>query len=137
MNSGTVVVDASTLVAAVIDSASVGNQARQRLQGRRRVAPFLVDAETGHALRGLVLRGTLDTRVAGAARLRAERMVHRRLPHHGPLADRAWQLRHSLTFYDALYLALAESLGCPLITADQRIQRAHPSHELIQTIPAD
>ncbi|MCQ3808450.1 MAG: type II toxin-antitoxin system VapC family toxin [Acidimicrobiaceae bacterium] len=137
MNSATVVVDASALVAAVTDSASVGSQARQRLKGCRRVAPFLVDAETGHALRRLVLRGTLESRVAGAARLRAERMVHRRLPHHGPLADRAWQLRHSLTFYDALYLALAESLECPLITADQRIERAHPSHDLIQTIPID
>ena len=61
----------------------------------------------------------------------------RPLSHHGTLAARAWQLRHSLTFYDALYLALAESLNCPLITADKRIERAHPDHELIQTIPAN
>lgn len=134
MNQGTVVVDASALVAAAIDTAYVGNQARQRLQGCRRVAPFLIDAEAGHALRGMVLGGDLDSGTAGAARLRAERMIHRRVPHQGPLAARAWQLRHNLTFYDALYLALAEGLDCPLVTADQRIARAHPDHELIQTI---
>ena len=137
MNSRTVVVDASTLVAAVIGTAAVSSQARARLRGCQRVAPFLIDAETGHALRRMVLRGDLDATVAGAARLRAERMIHRRLPHHGRLAARAWQLRHSLTFYDALYLALAESLNCPLITADKRIKRAHPDHELIQKIPTD
>ncbi|MCY3849305.1 MAG: type II toxin-antitoxin system VapC family toxin [Acidimicrobiaceae bacterium] len=134
MNSGTVVVDASTLVAAVIDAGSVGSQARGRLRGCRRVAPFLIDAETGHALRRMALRGDLASGTAEAARLRAEGMIHRRLPHHGKLNARAWQLRHSLTFYDALYLALAEHLECPLVTADQRIERAHPSHELIQTI---
>ena len=137
MNSPTVVVDASTLVAVVTDTASVGNQARERLKRCLRIAPFLVDAETGHALRKMVLQGKLDPEVADSARMRAERMIHRRLPHHGPLAARAWQLRHNLTFYDALYLALAESLDCPLITADQRIKRAHPDHELIQTIPTD
>ncbi|MXW62860.1 MAG: type II toxin-antitoxin system VapC family toxin [Acidimicrobiaceae bacterium] len=132
-----VVVDASTLIAVVTGGTSVGNQARRRLQGCRRVAPFLVDAETGHAPRGLVLRGELAADTAAAARQRAERMIHSRVPHHGPLAARAWQLRHNLTFYDALYLALAESLDCPLVTADQRIERAHPSHELIQTIWTD
>jgi len=30
-----------------------------------------------------------------------------------------WQLRHRLTAYDAIYLALAESLECRLLTRDQ------------------
>ncbi|MDE0607940.1 MAG: type II toxin-antitoxin system VapC family toxin [Acidimicrobiaceae bacterium] len=135
MSAETVVVDASTLVAAVIGSAQGGAQARARLQSCRRIAPFLIDAETGNTLRKLVFRGELASDAAAAARLRAERMIHRRVPHHGPLAARAWQLRDNLTFYEALYLALAESLDCPLITAGKRIERAHPSHELIQTIP--
>ncbi len=46
----------------------------------------------------------------------------------------AWQLRHSLSFYDALYLALAESLNSPLVTAGVRTARAQPDHPLILPI---
>ncbi|MBA2239982.1 MAG: PIN domain-containing protein [Solirubrobacterales bacterium] len=35
-----------------------------------------------------------------------------------------WQLRENLSAYDATYVALAEALGCPLITADARLSRA-------------
>ena len=135
MSTGTVVVDASALVAAVVGASEAGSEARQHLRGRRRVAPFLIDAETGQALRGLVLRGELDAGAAAAARRRAEAMIARRHPHHGGLAERAWQLRHRLSFYDALYVGLAESLECPLVTADARIGRALTSHGLIRTIP--
>ena len=134
MSRGTVVVDASTLVAAVTDATSLGADARAQLRDQRRVAPFLIDAETGSALRSMVFRGELDRPAANAARQLAERMVHRRHPHHGALGARAWQLLDRLTFYDALYLALAESLDCPLITADRRIGRALPEHELIRLI---
>jgi len=39
-------------------------------------------------------------------------------------ARRIWQLRDNLTAYDASYVALAESLGCALVTADARLSRA-------------
>jgi hypothetical protein len=41
-----------------------------------------------------------------------------------PLATRIWQLRPDLTTYDAAYVALAEALDLPLVTLDQRVQRA-------------
>ena len=41
-----------------------------------------------------------------------------------PLLARAWQLRDNLTPYDACYVALAEALCCPLLTADARLSRA-------------
>ena len=134
MNGGTVVVDASALVAAVTDVESVGARARQALQGQRRAAPFLIDAEVGSALRAMVRRGELEDRVGALARLRAERLIHRRHPHHGAVAARAWQLRDQLSFYDALYVALAESLGSTLVTADKRIERSLPDHDLIAVI---
>jgi predicted nucleic acid-binding protein len=45
---------------------------------------------------------------------------------HGTVSmlDRVWELRHNLTAYDAAYVALAETLQCPLVTGDARICRA-------------
>ena len=40
------------------------------------------------------------------------------------LSRRIWALRHNLSAYDACYVALAESLDCPLLTADARIAAA-------------
>ena len=137
MNGGTVVVDASTLVAAVASTGSLGDRARALLRGRRRAAPHLIDAEVGNALRLMVLRGDLTDDVGASARLMAERLVHRRHPIQGAIAARAWQLRHNLSFYDALYIALAESLHCQLVSADSRLARALEDHDLISTITQD
>jgi predicted nucleic acid-binding protein len=41
-----------------------------------------------------------------------------------PLLPRGWQLRDNLTAYDACYIALAETLGCSLLTADTRLEWA-------------
>jgi predicted nucleic acid-binding protein len=38
--------------------------------------------------------------------------------------ERAWELRHNVTMYDAAYVALAEQLEAPLITVDARLARA-------------
>ncbi len=46
------------------------------------------------------------------------------LPARWPLAERAWTLRHNLSFYDALYVALADRLDVPLLTGDARLARA-------------
>ncbi len=37
---------------------------------------------------------------------------------------RAYELRDNVTAYDAAYVALAEVLDCPLVTADARLDRA-------------
>jgi predicted nucleic acid-binding protein len=34
---------------------------------------------------------------------------------------RIWTLRHTLTAYDAAYVALAETLNVPLVTCDTRL----------------
>jgi predicted nucleic acid-binding protein len=40
------------------------------------------------------------------------------------LLERIWELRENLSAYDASYVALAETLGCALLTADARLSRA-------------
>ena len=40
------------------------------------------------------------------------------------LTSRIWSLRHNLSAYDASYVALAEALDCPLLTADARLAAA-------------
>jgi predicted nucleic acid-binding protein len=85
--------------------------------------PHLVDAEVGQALRRRVAAGRLDTDRAGAALLDLERMPLRRIDHVG-LIHRAWEMRHNLSFYDSLYVALAEVLDVPLVTLDRRLARA-------------
>jgi len=47
----------------------------------------------------------------------------RRAAHVG-LLDRAWALRENVTFYDGLYVALAELLDEPLLTLDARLAAA-------------
>jgi predicted nucleic acid-binding protein len=44
-----------------------------------------------------------------------------------PLQGRAFEMRYNLTAYDAMYIALAESLGLPLLTDDRKLATA-PGH---------
>ena len=129
-----IVVDASVVVTATIDAGQAGEKARGVLRGRRRYAPFLIDAEVGNVLRRMTLSGDLDKEQATRTRRLAEHLVHRRVPHGGGIAERAWALRHNLTFYDALYVAVAESLGYDLVTTDIRIGGALPDHTLVKTL---
>jgi predicted nucleic acid-binding protein len=43
---------------------------------------------------------------------------------HRLVLQRCWELRHTVTVYDAAYVALAEALAIPLLTADARLSRA-------------
>jgi predicted nucleic acid-binding protein len=43
---------------------------------------------------------------------------------HAALLSRVWELRENLTAYDAVYIALADTLEAPLVTTDARLARA-------------
>ena len=82
--------------------------------------------EVANVLHRGVLRGELS--VVDSTRLIA-RLLESRLELHQPpgLHARALQLASQLNqgaAYDAHYLALAESVGCELWTADERFYRA-------------
>jgi len=120
------VVDASVVVAILADAEQLpwaqAQLSRQRSDGAL-WAPHLIDAEVGHALRRRVAAGRLEEEAAAEALLDFAQMPLRRIDHAG-LLPRAWELRHNVSFYDGLYVALAEILDVPLLTLDQRLERA-------------
>jgi predicted nucleic acid-binding protein len=118
-----IVLDASALVEAV----AVGRPDPALLDRLERTgslhAPHLLDVEFLHVLRRLVHRHLLGPDRAAEARSDFDRLGIVRYPLIG-LSDRIWALRDNLSAYDASYVALAELLGCPLLTTDARIAKA-------------
>jgi predicted nucleic acid-binding protein len=114
-----IVIDGPALVIAVVDTT---DRIRSLLE-EGSAAPHLVDAEVGQGIRGLILRGMIEADAAERSLRAAEHLVVDRYP-HPPLQARAWQLRDGVSFYDGLYVALAELLGLPLVTADIKLVSA-------------
>lgn len=118
-----IVADANIVAVALLDAGEDGDLARERLRGKRLVAPALIDVEVLSIWRGLVRGGR-----ASAARIEQALDELRDLPlrraDHRPLVHRCWELRDNVTAYDAVYVALAEALAVPLVTSDVRLSRA-------------
>ena len=131
--SGSVVVDASLAVKWLVEEHD-SDKAHTALeswiaQDVTRIAPHLLPFEVANALHRRVLRGELS--VDNSVRMMA-RLLQSQLELHQPpgLHVRALQLASQLrqnAVYDAHYLALAESVGCELWTADERFYRATSS----------
>ena len=85
--------------------------------------PHLADVEVAQALRRYAAEGELDARDAAEA-LEDLRALDLQRHAHEPLLDRVWALRHHLSAYDAVYVALAEALQTVVLTCDARLARA-------------
>lgn len=98
--------------------------------------PHLVDVEVGHALQRLVARGALGADRAADARYDLARLPARRYA-HTLFLERAWELRHSVSTYDAMYVALAEALDAPLVTCDAALARAQGIRATVELYAPD
>ena len=117
------VVDASTVVAALLDSGRDGRWAEQMLASGSLSAPHLLPVEVASVVRRAAVTGKVTPDAASLAHADLLSLRVELFP-YWPFADRIWALRADVTCYDAWYVALAEYLGCPLATLDGRLARA-------------
>jgi predicted nucleic acid-binding protein len=114
-----IVLDASAAVLGLLND----GDARRTLATQAIAVPHLADSEVAHALRAQALRGNVS---ADGARVALATWSQLGLPalRRGGLLDRVWALRENLSAYDGTYVALAEALGCDLVSADARLAQA-------------
>jgi predicted nucleic acid-binding protein len=119
-----IVLDASVLATAIGDDGADGHRARTELRAAGELAaPDLVDVETTAVLRKRWLAGSISDQRFAFAVEDLEDIELDRYPAL-PLMRRAYELRANLTAHDAAYVALAELLGCELLTGDGRLADA-------------
>lgn len=117
------VVDASVVVAALVDTGPDGLWAESILQADDLVAPHLMPVEAANILRRAVLAGDISGDVAALAHADLVALRTELFPYE-PFSSRVWELRGNITAYDAWYVAVAESLGQPMATLDAKLSRA-------------
>ena len=119
----TLVVDASVVVAALIDSGPVGSWAEDQLAARPLAAPHLMPGEVANILRRSALSGEISADTASLAH-QDLLSLPLELFAYSMCAGRVWELRANVTAYDAWYAALAETLDAALATLDVKLSRA-------------
>lgn len=119
----TLVVDASVLVAALVDTGTDGAWAERIRGSDALVGPHLLPVEAANVLRRAALAGDLSADSATLAHADLLRLPIQLFAYE-PFAERVWALRGTISAYDAWYVALAESLDAAVATLDARLARA-------------
>ena len=107
----------------MVDTGPNGIRAETVLSDGLLYGPELLAAETTNMLRRLERAKRITSLEANTAHEDHKRLQIELYP-FAPFADRVWMLRHTLTSYDAWYVAVAEALGLPLATLDLRLASA-------------
>jgi predicted nucleic acid-binding protein len=119
-----VVVDSSAVVAALIATGSHGSWAERLVAEHALYAPELVHVEATNVLRRLELSNRITAPEAIAALGDLMQLEIELFP-FSPFAERIWELRQTVTSYDAWYVAIAEALRFPLATLDERLVKSN------------
>ncbi len=117
------VVDASCLAEVLLGGPTAEAVRRRLAMDVEQAAPHIIDVEVFGVVRREHLRGRLDPTAAPQAIEQLGTWPGERVGHR-PLLPRAWQLRHTVRGWDAMYAALAEALDAVLVTLDHRLAAA-------------
>jgi predicted nucleic acid-binding protein len=129
-----IVVDASAALEVLLNTPAAAAVAARLFDPAETLhAPHLIDVELAQVLRryaatGTAARDRCRTALADLADLSLQRHAHT------ILLPRVWELRHSLTAYDAVYVALAEALDAPLVTRDARLAGASGHRARVEVV---
>ena len=129
-----IVVDASALLEVLLRTPAAEAVERRLFDARQSLhAPHLLDVEVAQVVRRYEAAGDIDPERGRAALADLGDFALRRYP-HGFLLPRVWDLRHNLTAYDAVYVALAEALDAKLLTRDRRLAGAAGHHARVELV---
>jgi predicted nucleic acid-binding protein len=123
MTTEQVVVDASVVVALLIDPGPLGDAIAMRLASSRAHAPAHLAVEVTNVLRRLRNVGKFTEAEASLA-MRGLWTLSIELWPQEALSERTWELGRNFSSYDAANVAVAERVGGALLTADVRLSRA-------------
>jgi predicted nucleic acid-binding protein len=131
------VIDCSAMVQLLAARTQAGDAIARRLAAEESVnAPYVLDGEVVSALLGLMRGQKVTERQADAA---IGNYLAFPIDRHDvlPLWSRIKILHANLSAHDAQYVALAEALGVPLVTADARIKRSNAARCAVEVFGAD
>jgi predicted nucleic acid-binding protein len=129
-----IVVDASGLIEVLLRTSGAALvEARLFAAGETLHAPHLIDVETAQVIRRYAAGREIDSARGRAALADLADFPLRRYPHDF-LLPRVWDLRHNLTAYDGVYVALAEALDATLLTRDRRLAAASGHRARVEVV---
>lgn len=129
-----IVLDASAALEVLLQTRLAGRISVRAFASNESLhAPDLLNLEVAQVLRRYLLSGEVAEERADQA---FSDLTELPLTYyaHSALLPRVWDLRHSLSAYDASYVALAEALDAPLLTTDRRLARTHGHNAHIEQV---
>ena len=125
-----IVLDASVVLEVLLRS-QAGLKIEERIFSPSEIlfAPHLLDLEVVQVLRRYCASGEIDSE-RGKEAIEDFKDLPINRYQHDIFLYRVWELRHNMTAYDAVYVALAETLPAPLLTRDAALASA-PGHEAV------
>jgi predicted nucleic acid-binding protein len=132
---GVLVVDASVVVEYLVELTLTREAKRlfdmlREPEGMEFWAPDLIYPESVSALRKLVRSKAIPAAAGARAVDRLGRMPIAAVG-TAALMPEVWKLRHTVTPYDACYVALARRLDAQFVTADQHLARALSAADVV------